>query len=207
MQRCWRPLQVAWAGGEPGQTARKGASAKADKMSASAARPKCLSSGRTTQARNSPVNEVPSSEATLPPPLHTEGMLRPRAPVQTHGVDVHLGARPVNCRAAAFLCRKLASGRVLSRLATQKQPREVGLHSKATGPLRGSFFWYNSLIVEGRSVSGDTSTAMSEQRRQCRLASPCEADPSSAWLALGNITKRRRPQRLGSPLHSWRRRP
>jgi hypothetical protein len=57
----------------PGELARRekmgeGASGKADKMSFSGAHHKCLSSGRTTQARNSRLSEGPSLEATSPPP-------------------------------------------------------------------------------------------------------------------------------------------
>jgi hypothetical protein len=53
----------------PAGPGRGGASLKADKMSLSAARPKCLSSGKTTQARKSRLNEAPSQEAMSPPQI------------------------------------------------------------------------------------------------------------------------------------------
>jgi hypothetical protein len=64
MRYCWRLPQAPWGGAQRGQTSGKGAKLKSDKMSLPAARPKRPSSGRTTQARKSRVNEGPNSEAT-----------------------------------------------------------------------------------------------------------------------------------------------
>jgi hypothetical protein len=67
MRQYLRPLQAAWEGGQRGQTARKGGTLKADKMSLFAAHHKRLGSGRTTQARIASLQHTVSPlRATFP---------------------------------------------------------------------------------------------------------------------------------------------
>ena len=61
---------------------------------------------------------------------------------------------------------------------------QVFLCPRASDVLSRAFFWYNEGTVEGRSVSGDTSTARREHGRWSTCASYCKADQSSAFLAL-----------------------
>ena len=61
---------------------------------------------------------------------------------------------------------------------------QVFLCPRASDILSRAFFWYNGGTVEGRSVSGDTSTATRERGRWFACASCCKADQSSAFLAL-----------------------
>ena len=77
MGPCWWPLQAAWGGGPPGHMAHKGASLKSGQNVFVSPPHKCLSSGRTTQARNSRLNEAPNSEAMSPPVSRTPGICTP----------------------------------------------------------------------------------------------------------------------------------
>jgi hypothetical protein len=61
---------------------------------------------------------------------------------------------------------------------------QVFLCPRASDILSRAFFWYNKGTVEGRSVSGDTSTATREHGRGSTCASYCEVDQSSAFLAV-----------------------
>jgi len=55
---------------------------------------------------------------------------------------------------------------------------------RASDILSRAFFWYNRGRVQGRSVSGDSSTAARGHGRWTPCASSCDADQSSAFLAL-----------------------
>ena len=65
---------------------------------------------------------------------------------------------------------------------------QVFLCPRASDILSRAFFWYNGGTVEGRSVSGDSSTATREHGRWPPCASHFEADQSSAFLALDSET-------------------
>jgi hypothetical protein len=65
---------------------------------------------------------------------------------------------------------------------------QVFLCPRAGDVLSRAFFCYNGSIVEGRSVSGDSSTATREHGRWPPCASHIGADHSSAFPALDSKT-------------------
>jgi hypothetical protein len=89
---------------------------------------------------------------------------------------------------------RVNTARQVARLKTARRREKSGFNAgllrndlsfpcpKASDTLSRALFWYNKIIVGGRSVSGNTSTATQEHGRGSACASSCEADQNSAFL-------------------------